>query len=173
MQKLSEFFQTKCCSKGRQYWKWLNQNEITVLCWKQCGIIVWSGLVLRRFVLQPFTITTIVQSDWALQTCGASLSQLKHPFCTSSYFLVCMCFFFLYISAVLLSWLWFFHPWCPSKRQKRRKNQDSWRYILYWCLLNHGLSLHQQNRCYLTDIFFSISCIIFYAPNSLNENCVS
>jgi hypothetical protein len=29
---------------------------------------------------------------------------------------------FFYFSAVLLSWLWFFHPWHPSKGQKRRKN---------------------------------------------------
>jgi hypothetical protein len=38
---------------------------------------------------------------------------------------------FFYFSAVLLSWLWFFHPWRPSKRQKRRKNQNSWLYVLY------------------------------------------
>ena len=35
----------------------------------------------------------------------------------SSSFLVCICFFFLYFSAVLLSWLLFFHPLRPSKRQ--------------------------------------------------------
>jgi len=33
----------------------------------------------------------------------------------------------------------FFHPWRTSERQKRRKNQNSWRYILSWCLLNHRL----------------------------------
>ena len=41
-------------------------------------------------------------------TCGASLSQLKHPFstwCDSRSFPVCMCFFFFYFSAVLLSLL--------------------------------------------------------------------
>ena len=31
------------------------------------------------------------------------------------------------------------HPWRPSKRQKRSKNQNSWRHILSWCLLNHSL----------------------------------
>jgi len=36
-------------------------------------------------------------------------------------FAVCMCFFFFYFSAVLLSWLRFFHPWRPSKRQEGRK----------------------------------------------------
>jgi len=54
-------------------------------------------------------------------------------------------FYFFYFIAVLLNWLWFFHPWCPSKRQKRRKNQNTWRYILSWCLLNHGLGRLQQN----------------------------
>ena len=32
---------------------------------------------------------------------------------------------FFYFSAFLLSWLWFFHPWRPSKWQKRRKNQTA------------------------------------------------
>ena len=105
---------------------------------------VLSLLSLWRFALWRFTSTTLVRSDRALPTCGASLSQLKHPFstqCTSSSFPMCVCFFFLHFSAVLLSWLWFFHPWHPSQRQKRRKNQNSWRYILSWCLLNHGLGL--------------------------------
>jgi len=66
---------------------------------------------------------------------------------------------FSIFSAVLLSWLWFSHPRRPSKRQKRRKNQNSWRYILSWCLLNHGLGLLQQNKKW-SDwyIFFSIIC---------------
>jgi hypothetical protein len=34
-------------------------------------------------------------------------------------------FLFFYFSAFLLIWLWFFHPWRPSKRQKRT-NQNSW-----------------------------------------------
>ena len=37
---------------------------------------------LRRLVLRRFTFTTLVQSDRALPTCGASLSQFKRPFCT-------------------------------------------------------------------------------------------
>jgi len=129
-----------------------------------------QGLVLRRFVLRRLTFTTLVQSDRALPTCGASLSQLERPFstqCASSSFPVCTCFFFFYISAVLLSWLWFFHPWRPSKRQKRRKNRNSWRYILSWCLLNHGLGLLQQNKMWFDWFFFSIM-YFFYVPNSLN-----
>ena len=131
---------------------------------------IQGGLVLRRFVLRRFTFTTLVQSDRALPTCGASLSQLKRPFSTqyaSSSFPVCTCFLFCYFSAVLLSWLWFSHPWRPSKRQKRSKNQNSWRYILSWCLLNHGLSLLQQNEV-IWLIFSPIICVIFYIPNSLN-----
>ena len=41
-----------------------------------------QGLVLRWFILQRFTLMTLVESDQALLTCGASLSQLKHPFST-------------------------------------------------------------------------------------------
>jgi len=40
------------------------------------------GLVLRQFVLRRFTFTTLVESDRALPSCGASLSQLKRPFST-------------------------------------------------------------------------------------------
>jgi len=59
--------------------------------------------------------TTLVALDRALPTFVASLSQLKRPFptkCASSSFPVYMCFFF-HFSAVLLSWLWFFHSWRP------------------------------------------------------------
>jgi hypothetical protein len=66
----------------------------------------------------------------------------------------CACVSF-YFSAVLLSWLWFFHPWRPSKRQKR-KNQNSWFYSLPWSLLNHGLGLLHQNRKWF-DWFFQLS----------------
>jgi hypothetical protein len=33
----------------------------------------------------------------------------------------CVCFFSFYFSAVLLSWLWIFHPCRPSKRQEKKK----------------------------------------------------
>ena len=62
----------------------------------------------------------------------------------------------------------FFHPWRPSKRQKRRKNPNSWRHILSWCLLNHGLGLLQQNKKLFDWYFFLVICVIFYIPNSLN-----
>jgi len=111
-------------------------------------INIEKGLILRRFILRLFTFTSHVQSDRALPTCGASLSQLKRPFCTycvSSSFPVCLCFFFFNFSAVLLRWVWVFHQRSPSKRQKRRKNQKSWCHILSWCLLNHCLVLLEQN----------------------------
>jgi len=78
--------------------------------------------------------------------------QLKRPFstyCASSSSPVCLCFFLFCFSAVLLSWLWFFYP-----RQNRRKNQNSWRHILSWCLLNHGLGLLQHNRKWFDWYFF-------------------
>ena len=84
------------------------------------GKDIQYGLVLRRFALRRFNFTTIAETDRALPTFSASLSQLKRPFstqCTSSSFPVCLCFLFLYFSAVILSWLWFLHPWRPSKRR--------------------------------------------------------
>ena len=36
--------------------------------------------------------------------------------------------------------------WRPSKRQKRRINQNIWRCIHSWCLLNHSLGLLRQNK---------------------------
>ena len=83
--------------------------------------IQW-GLVLRWFVLWWFISMTLAETDQALPTCGASLSQLEHPFstqCTSSSFPVCMCF-----------WLWFLYPRRPSRRQiilfckKEQKEQE-------------------------------------------------
>ena len=88
------------------------------------------GLVLWRFILRWFTFTTLAETDWALPTCGASLSQLKCPFstqCTPSSFPVCMCFFFFYFSAVLLSWLWFFYHWHPSRRQIILFSKKEWK----------------------------------------------
>jgi hypothetical protein len=120
---------------------------------------IQQGLTLRRFVLQWFTFTTLIKSDRALPTCSASLFQLKRhfsTFCVSSSFPMWVCFLFFNFSVVPLRWLWFFHPWCPSKRQKRRKNQNSWRYILSWCLLNHSLGLLQQNKK-LFDFFNSLN----------------
>ena len=99
-----------------------SRNEHSPLAVHRC---IQYSLVLRRFVIRRFTLTTPVQSDQTLPTCGTTLSQLKRPFsthCASSSFPVCMCFSFFYFSAVLLSWLWFFfHTWRPSKREKRRK----------------------------------------------------
>jgi hypothetical protein len=142
------------------------KSHFTFLVYKE----VQRGRILRRFVLRRFTLTTLVQSDRALPTCGASLSQLKHPFYTwyaSSSFPLCTCFFFFYFSAVLLSWLWFFHPWPRSKR-KKRNNQNSCRHILSWRLLNHSLGLLQQNKKWIDWYFFSVICVMFYIPNSLN-----
>ena len=50
----------------------------------------------------------------------------RRPFssqCAFRSFPVCMCFFFICFNAVLLSWMWFFHTWRPSKRQKKKSKQ--------------------------------------------------
>jgi len=62
---------------------------------------------------------------------------------------------------IFLNWLWFFHTWRPPKRQKRRKNQNSRRYILSCCLLNHGLGLLQQNKQWF-GIFRNYLCNFLY-----------
>ena len=43
---------------------------------------VLRRFVLRRFVLRRFIFTTLVETDRALPTFRASLSQLKRPFST-------------------------------------------------------------------------------------------
>ena len=58
----------------------------------------------------------------------------------------CVSFFFCFTAVFFLSWSWFFHPWRPSERNKRRKNQKSWRYSLSLCLLKHCLGLLQHNK---------------------------
>ena len=80
-------------------------------------ITVWRTIKLftiqLRLILRLFTFTTPIQSDRALPTCGASLSQLRRPFriyCASRSFLVCVCFFFFFIllqfflTLILLTW---------------------------------------------------------------------
>jgi hypothetical protein len=95
-----------------------------LLLW-QC-LTVWyifvntveSHFTTVRFIMIHF------HNPCGVERCTPDLSKLKHPFstyCASSSFPVCMCFFLFYFSAVLLSWLWFFHPWRPSK--KTEKNQ--------------------------------------------------
>jgi len=56
-------------------------STITIESEDYC-VLVWYDLVLRWFVLHWFTFTILVELDWALPTCGAALSQLKHPFST-------------------------------------------------------------------------------------------
>jgi len=98
-------------------------------------------------------------------SCITVATQASFLYLTHFSFPVCMCFFFFYSSAVLLSWMWFFHPWHPSKRQKIRKNQNSWHYILSWCLLYHGLGLLQQK----SDLIFFFNYLCFFdIPSSLN-----
>jgi len=43
-------------------------------------------------------------------------------------------------------------------QKDRKKNQNSWRYILSWCLLNHGLGLLQQNKKWFDWYFFNCMC---------------
>jgi len=65
------------------------------VCVRAC---VQYGFVFRRFVLRRFTFTTLLESQQALLTSRASLSQLERPFysqCGFSSFSVCMCFLFL------------------------------------------------------------------------------
>jgi len=115
-------------------------------------------------------------------------AELNRPFstqCASSSFPVCMCFFFFYFGAVLLTlilltWrIWWapnnaskwlmgykliliFPPMTSIKKTEKKKNQNSWRYILSLCLLNHGLCLLQQNKKWFDWFFFNYLCNFLY-----------
>ena len=123
-------------------------------------------LVLRRFVLRLFNFTILVESDRALPTCGASLSQFQSPFSTyraSSSFPVCTCFFFSYFSAVLLSWQGFFHQ--KDRREEKIKTVDVAFYLdVFWTTAR---AFFNEIKSDLMD-FFPIIRVIFYTPNSLN-----
>ena len=78
-----------------------------------------QGLVLRRFFLRRFTFTTLAETDRALPTCGASLSQLKRPFCTQCTcrsFPVCMCFFFFIFQCSSFKLMVIFAPMTSIKK---------------------------------------------------------
>ena len=93
------------------------------------------------------------------------LSVLK---CASRSFPVCMCFFFFYFSAVLLSWLWFFPPMTSIKKteKKKKSKQLTLHSVLVSSEPRPGPSSAKLKVTWL--IFFSIICVIFYEPNSLN-----
>jgi hypothetical protein len=168
-----------CCGrqKGCKPWalsssRYVGIFYVFLLCWISKAWISYSrvsfydGSFCDVSLLRPLSSRT-EHSLLVVHHCRNSsvLSLLK---CASSSFPVCMCFFLFYFSAVLISWLWFFHPWRPSERHKRRKRQNIWRYILSWGLLNHCLGLLQQNKKWFVWYFVSIICVIFYIPNSLN-----
>ena len=122
-----------------------------------------TNTVRSHFATVRFTFTKLVRLDGAILTCAASLLQPKRSFstqCGSKSFPVCMCSFSSYFSAVLLSWMWFFHPWHPSKTQKRRKNQQ-------WTLHSFLKSSEPRTGPFSTKlkviwlIIFSIICVIF------------
>jgi hypothetical protein len=56
-----------------------SRTEHSLLAVHRC---IQYGLVLRRFVLRRFTLTTHVQSDRALPTCGTSLYTVESRFAT-------------------------------------------------------------------------------------------
>ena len=72
---------------------------------------------------------------------------LQFP-CVSSFSILCSSFELIVI----------FLPMTSIKKTKRRKNQNTWRYILSWCLLNHGLGLLQQNKKLFDSYFFNYLC---------------
>ena len=87
--------------------------------------------------------------------------------CASSSFPVCMCFFFFCFSAVILSWLWFFHPWRPPKDRKEEKIKTvdvSFFLDVFWITARAFFNKIKSDLTYI----FPIICAIFYIPNSLN-----
>jgi len=72
-------------------------------------------------------------------------------------FSVCMCFFFFYFSAVLLSWLWFFPSMTSIKKTEKNKKSKELILILSWRVLDQGLGLFNKVQSDLIDIFFQIS----------------
>ena len=82
-----------------------------------------DGLFYDDSLLRPLSSRT-EHSRLVVHHCRNSevLSVLSAPL--ALFWCACVSYFF-YFSAVILSLLWFFLPRRPSKRQKRRKNQNS------------------------------------------------
>jgi len=87
-------------------------------------------------------------------------------------FLYLVCFWLFsdvlvfFFSAVLLSWLWFFHPWRPSERHKRRKKSKQ--------LTLHSFLMSPEPRPGPSSTKYKVIWLIYffqlsvYIPNSLN-----
>ena len=72
------------------------------------------------------------------------------------------CFFFFYFSAVLLSSLWFSHPWRPTKRQKRRKIKTvdvTFFLDIFWTT---AWAFFNKIKSDFIDIFFNYLCNFLY-----------
>ena len=80
-------------------------------------------------------------------------------------FSVCRCFFFFYFSAFLFSWLWFFHPWRPSKRQERRKKIKAFDVTFFLDVFwTTAWAFFNKIKSDFIDIFFQLVKCSRYRP---------
>jgi len=117
-------------------------------------------LVLRRFVLRRFTFTTLVDSDRALPTCGASLSQIKRLFsnyCDSSSFPVYMFFFFILVQLFWVDCDFSTHDvHQKDRKQENIKTVDVTFYLdVFWTT---AWAFFSKIKNDLIDTFFNYLC---------------
>jgi hypothetical protein len=152
--------------------------DFTVLIFRTHYPGAWSGNLLYKYSRFSFCNGSFYNSLLWLLSIWTEHSRLVVHYCrnsstlsllncASNSFPLCMCFLFFYFSTVLLRWLWFFHPWCPSKRQKWRKNQNIWLKFLPDVFCTTAWVFFNKITSDLIDIF-SIIYVFFYIPNLLN-----
>ena len=135
------------------------------ICYEMCGIIVnnyrttwlWST-VGSNFEAVRFTMIHFYDPCRV----GLSTPQLVVHNCRNSSVLPLIsalmalsrcAYVSSYFSAVRLSWLWFFHPWRPSKRLKKFKTVDLTFFLdVFWTT---AWAFFNKIKSDLIDIFFN------------------
>jgi len=125
---------------------------------------------LRRFVLRRFIFTTLVESERALPTCGASLSQLKLLSLLSALLALFRCArvsSFPILVQFFFKLIVIFPPMTSIKKTEKKKKSKQ--------LTLHSFLMSSEPRPGPSStkekvicLIFSIICVIFYKPNSLN-----
>jgi len=115
-----------------------------------------NGSFYDDSLVQPLSCRTEHSRLVVYHCCNSSVLSLLSAL-LALFWCACVSSFF-YFSAVLLSLLWFFHPWHPSKRQKRKqiKTGDITFFLdVFWSM---AWAFFNKIKSDLIDIFFYYLC---------------
>ena len=125
-----------------------------------------NGLFYDISLLRPLSSQTKHSRLLVHHCCNSSILSLLSALLALT---MCMCFFLIYFSAVVLRWLWFYHAMTSIKKNRKEEKIQTvdvtfildFFWTTTWAFLN-------KIKSDLIDFFFSVICVIFYKSNSVN-----